>query len=176
MADRQLTFRDERPDELADIITSIHKNRHPVSILADQLDDPQNIGMLFRLADAARLSHLWLYNIDESILKNRKLKRVARSTLDYVPYSFLSLGELEILSKKTNLVALEVTEQSMPITEFAPPSPIVIVIGNESRGVSAEVLAHCQQSIHIPMYGINTSMNVAMASGIGVYSLLAKLL
>lgn len=176
MADRQLTFRDERPDELAALIASIHGNRHPVSILADQLDDPQNIGMLFRLADAARLSHIWLYNTDKSILKNRKLKRVARSTLDYVPYSFLSPDELEILSQKTNLVALEVTEQSIPIAEFSPPSPIILIIGNESRGVSAEVLAYCQQSIHIPMYGINTSMNVAMASGIAVYSLLAKLL
>ncbi|MCG8331187.1 MAG: TrmH family RNA methyltransferase [Chitinophagales bacterium] len=176
MADRQLTFRDERPDKLADTIASIHENRHPVSILADQLDDPQNIGMLFRLADAARLSHLWFYNTEESILKNRKLKRVARSTLDYVPHSFLSSDELEILSNKTNLVALEVTEQSIPITTFTPPSPIVLVIGNESHGVSDEVLVYCQQSIHIPMYGINTSMNVAMASGIGVYSLLEKLL
>ena len=51
----------------------------------------------------------------------------------------------------------------------------VMVIGNEKDGVSEELLALCQTSIHIPMYGVNTSMNVAMATAIAVYGLLARL-
>ena len=49
------------------------------------------------------------------------------------------------------------------------------MIGNEQRGVSEELLALTTQSIHLPMLGMNTSMNVTCAAGIAVYGLLMKL-
>lgn len=174
--ERQLSFRDERNDELKQQIAEIHTNRHPLGLVLAQLDDPRNIGMIFRLADAARLSHIWILGADKSLLSNRKFKRVARSTVDYVPHSFVKdLDDITAIQQEYILVGLEVTSNSIPITEFKLKKPVALVVGNEERGVSPSLLERCEQCIHLPMYGINTSMNVAMATGISAYTLIAKL-
>jgi tRNA G18 (ribose-2'-O)-methylase SpoU len=49
-----------------------------------------------------------------------------------------------------------------------------LVIGNEERGISDEVLGLLDASVHIPMHGVKTSLNVAMATGIVTYALLEK--
>ena len=171
--ERQLSFRDERNEELKQQIAEIHNNRHPLGIVLGQLDDPRNIGMIFRLADAARLAHLWILGSDASLLQNRKFKRVARSTINYVPYSFLnSVEDITAIQKDYTLIGLEVTSQSIPINKFVLKEPVALVVGNEERGISPVLLERCEQCIHLPMYGINTSMNVAMATGIAAYSLI----
>lgn len=172
--DTQLSFRDERPDEKQNWMKDIHKDRHPIGILTDQVEDPRNIGMLFRLADAARLAHIWLLGTDASILDSRKFKRIARSTLPYVPHSFISPSDIPSIKIHYPLVALEVTKNSTPIHKYRANTPIALVLGNEAHGVSDTILQQCQQSIHLPMYGVNTSMNVAMAGGIAVYELLMR--
>jgi tRNA G18 (ribose-2'-O)-methylase SpoU len=171
--ERQLSFRDERNEELKQQIAEIHNNRHPLGIVLAQLDDPRNIGMIFRLADAARLAHLWILGNDASLLHNRKFKRVARSTVNYVPYSFLNnVDDITAIPNEYKLIGLEVTSHSTPINEFVLEEPVALIVGNEERGISPALLDRCEQCVHLPMYGINTSMNVAMATGIAAYSLI----
>jgi tRNA G18 (ribose-2'-O)-methylase SpoU len=51
----------------------------------------------------------------------------------------------------------------------------VLVIGHEAHGIPKPILDMCQEAMHLPMYGVNTSMNVAMAAGIAVYDQIRKL-
>ena len=50
--------------------------------------------------------------------------------------------------------------------------PIFIIIGSESFGISREVLEQVNTIVSIPMYGVNTSMNVINALTIICYSIL----
>lgn len=171
--DRQLGFQDERPEDLQAYLARIDAHRHPLSLLLAGVEDVRNIGALFRLADAARLAQLYYYG-DEALLQQRKLQRVARSTLDYVPHSCLSLPALTALSAERPLVGLEITSQSQPYTEHRFVPGTILALGHEAHGLPSEVLALCSGCIHLPMYGVNTSMNVAMAAGIAVYHALDK--
>lgn len=174
MKERQLDFQDERPKEMEDYILKAITQRHPLSLLLDQVEDTRNLGALFRLADAARLQQIWALG-ETGLFDSKIIRRVARSTLAYVPHSTIDIGKAQALSQEQNMVALEITENSIPYTEYEPQGPCILVIGNEKDGVSEELLALCQTSIHIPMYGVNTSMNVAMATAIAVYGLLGKI-
>ena len=174
MKERQLGFQDERPQDMEAYINDIRKNRHPVSLLLDHVEDTRNLGAMFRLADAARLQHIWALGKPD-LFESKIVKRVARSTLAYVPHNTIDINKARALAQEQTLVALEITAHSIPYTEFEPKGPCILVIGNEKDGVSEELLSLCQTSIHIPMYGVNTSMNVAMATAIAVYGLLAKL-
>lgn len=174
MKERQLGFRDERPDKMDSYILEAMAKRHPLSLLLDQVEDTRNLGALFRLADAARLQHIWALG-DSGLFDSKIVRRVARSTLSYVPHNTIDLNEARALAQQQTMVALEITENSIPYTAYAPPGPCILVIGNEKDGVSEELLALCQTSIHIPMYGVNTSMNVAMATAVAVYGLLGKI-
>lgn len=174
MKERQLGFRDERPPEMEQYIKEVRENRRPLGLLLDHVEDTRNLGALFRLADAARLQHLWVLGRPD-LFGSKIVRRVSRSAMAYVPHSIISVDEARELAQQQAMVALEITEHSIPYTEYQPPAPCVLVIGNEKDGVSEELLALCEACIHIPMYGINTSMNVAMATAIAVYGLLNKL-
>ena len=172
-APHQKHFRDERAN-FQQHLQQINQARHPVSLLLDGLNLPANIGAAFRLADAANLQHIYLYRCGE-LEHSKKWKRVARSTQQYVPFTFLQqLEEIEALQIKQQLIALEWTNTSIPFRQFQPVQPVVLVLGNEQRGVSDELLNLVQHCLHIPMYGVKTSMNVTVAAGIAVYDLIEK--
>jgi tRNA G18 (ribose-2'-O)-methylase SpoU len=171
---KQSTFYDDRPEDLQAYIRNISNNRHPLSLLLAGITDVRNIGSLFRLADAARLAHLYFYGSAE-LLEHRKVRRVARATLDYVPHSVLDLEGVQELEKDHVLLGLEITDQSLPYTQVEAQVETVLVVGQEAHGIPPEILALCTRTMHLPMYGVNTSMNVAMAAGIAVYDQIRQL-
>lgn len=174
MPDRQLHFREER-DNLDDYLAEIDRRRHPVSILLDGVNDSRNLGALFRLADAARLRMLYTYG-SARLAKPQVLRRVARSTNRYVPYQDLpDLDAVRELKQTHHLIGLEITTNSISYTEFRAPDECILVVGNEQRGICKDLLDLVESCIHVPMFGVNTSMNVAMATGIAVYGLLDRM-
>jgi len=171
--ERQLHFREERPDWQARL-KRIEQNRHPISLLLDDVTDVRNLGTLFRLADAAWLEKIYTFGPEPDI-NPKKLKRIARSTNRFVPLEHLpDLEAVQALQKSADLIGLEITTASISFRELNVERPIILVIGSEQRGISEELLMLTDQCIHVPMYGINTSMNVAMATGIAVYDLVGK--
>lgn len=171
---KQLGFYDER-DDLEAYRQFIEQNRHPIALLLDRVTNARNIGSLYRLADAARLEHIYAYQFEE-YANGKKIKRVARAANEFVPFQPLkTLEEVKKLREKYQFVALEVTNTSIPYATFTPEKPCLLIIGNEQNGVSKELLDLAEKAIHIPMFGINTSMNVAMSTGIAVYGLLQNM-
>lgn len=175
MERKQLTFRDMRPDYEA-YLNFIQHNRHPISLLLDQVLDVRNIGALFRLADAARIAKIYFYKMEQVEL-TQAFRRVARAADQLVPYeSLTSIQQVQALTKTHQFLALEWTNDSLLYSEvnIDIQKPVLLAIGNEESGVSNEILQAVETCIHLPMYGVKTSMNVAMATGIAVYKLLEK--
>lgn len=146
----------------------------PIVFLLDEMEDPRNLGSIFRIADAARVSTIYGYrmnNIDSS-----KIEKVSRQTNEHISFNFInSLAEVEKLSKAYIPIALEYTNKSKAFNMYVKNEPCMLIIGNERRGVSKELLSICHSSLHIPMLGQNSSMNVSVATGIVVYHLLKTL-
>ncbi len=169
MNERQSKFKDGLTFE--EKLAKCNQTRSPLALLVDQLGDVRNLGSIFRIADAANLHHIYCYRMDD-FSDSRKLSRVARSTEKFIPYSFISSSEeVRSLQKHYTPVALEITNQSIPFQQYEPMGPTLLLIGNEEKGLSEELLSVASASIHIPMLGINNSMNVAVATGIAVYHL-----
>ena len=169
--ERQLTFEDVFPVP-SQVTEQLLKERSPVSLLLDGLKNPLNIGMIFRLAEAARIKKIYTYNMLD-FKQSKKLSKVARSTDKYLEVEHIyKLEGVKNLKEENDLIGLEITTHSKPYYKFKPVRPLVLIIGNEKHGISQEIIDLSDQCIHIPMLGVNTSMNVAIASGIGVYHLL----
>ena len=172
--ERQLKFEDIRPD-LEKYLNEINKNRHPLVFILDNLINKRNIAGIFRLADAARIAHVYLYQ-SSTPSDSFKVKRISRSTSEFIPHTYLSkIGDLRVLQDDYRFVGLEMTTQSIPYYRFKSKEPIALLIGNEQRGLSQELLDLCERCLHIPMMGRNTSMNVSMATGIVTYGILNKM-
>ncbi len=167
---RQLNFADERPDTAA-VIAQIEQNRTPVSLLLDGVTDPQNVAMLLRLADGARLKTVYFHNC--SLPTKRKLS-AARSVMPFLQLVVLeSEEELLNLHRENKFIAIEKTDKSIIFTAHHFEQNTVLIIGAESAGVSQKLLDLSATALHLPMLGINTSINLACAASVVVYRSLA---
>jgi tRNA G18 (ribose-2'-O)-methylase SpoU len=174
MKQEQLTFRQKHAD-LKQSLAQIKNNRHPVALLCDHLTDPANLGILFRLADAARLQEIIFFNEPDFEI-TPKINRISRQTIQYVPHRiFHDFDAIKKLKNNYEIIALEYTNQSILYTEYRSKRPILLILGNEQAGVSDQLLALSDKSIHLPMHGINSSMNVSMAAGISAFHLIKNL-
>ncbi len=151
----------------------------PITLLCADWTDPRNVGSAFRLADAAGLAELVLAGTTPTP-PHPRISRTARSTVRTVPFRTadvpLNVVE-EYRTRGYRIVALEITCDSQAIFDYLPEpdQPMLLIAGTESSGVAPELLARCDLALHLPMYGQNTSMNVAVALGAAVYLLLMKL-
>ena len=83
----------------------------------------------------------------------------------------------ELKAQNYTLIALEITENSIPISDLKldKNSKIAFIIGDENHGVSDAILKQCNVIVHIEMYGQNSSMNVVQATSIALYEFTKKL-
>lgn len=151
----------------------------PITVLCDGITLPANIGAIFRLADAFGVEKVVFGGIDVDITSH-KAKQVSRSTHQWVPHSQTPGLEAEISKLKAEgyqIFALEITDQSKPLHKLRirQEQKIALVVGSEIQGISKEVLNLCDQAIHIPIYGRNTSMNVSNALAIILYDITLQL-
>ncbi|WP_462251060.1 TrmH family RNA methyltransferase [Ekhidna sp.] len=167
-----LTFQEINPDpELR--IKKFKSEPSPIIFLLDGLEDIRNVGALFRLADASRIVSIYGYKMNLEDNAN-KIERISRQTTDHIDFQQLdSIDEVRNLGSKFKPIALEYTNQSIAFNTYSKKDPCMLIIGNERRGVSKELLELCHESLHIPMLGKNSSMNVSVAAGIVTYHLLA---
>ncbi|HEA28780.1 MAG TPA: TrmH family RNA methyltransferase [Leeuwenhoekiella sp.] len=158
----------------------LHENvplKKPVAsviLVCDNIMSPANAGALIRLSDAFGIQKLFFCGKKIDMESNR-LKKTARSTEKYVTISqensILPLLK-KLKSKGYNLAGLEITTSSMAIQNFIPTGhATALVLGNEQAGISHDVLPLLDQTLHIDMFGKNSSMNVSHAAAIAMYEL-----
>ena len=157
--------------------------RYPIWLLCPNWRDPRNVGSAFRLAEAAGLAGLVLAGTTPRP-PHSKIDKTARSTVRNVPHVFANDTITYLQNRIADgayVLALEITDESSSLLEFRLPAAVsagqrelILIAGAEDHGVSPEILALCIASAHLPMHGGNTSMNVAVALGAGVYLLLAQ--
>lgn len=158
------------------INSSIQETRLSVSCLLDNIRSELNVGSIFRTADGAGLSHLYLCGITPDPQKNPKLSKTSLGSEDYVTWSYhpnaINLAAT-LKAQNYRLLALECTPDALPIEEYQylhnNASQDIIVIGSETAGIDPGLLALCDLVYAIPMRGFKESLNVSVAFGIAAY-------
>ena len=146
-----------------------------ITLICDQVNSPANIGSIFRLADSFGVEKIIFCGQNITVISKRMI-RTARSTYQFVSYEE-NENCLDVVHslKKNNykVIALEITDSSISLPELKieQNDKIALVIGEENFGISARVLDEVDSVTHINMYGKNSSMNVASATGIALYEI-----
>jgi len=139
------------------------------AIICDGLQTPDNLGAILRVADAAGSSRILLLDC-ELDLNSKKLSRIARSSERHIQIESLELQQFTQMRHSFQaLYALEITQQSQSIYERSLTPCDGILLGHESRGIRAELLSLCDANIHLPMYGVNGSMNISHALAVFLF-------
>jgi len=152
--------------------------KKPIYIIIDNVLDTYNIGAIFRLADAVAAERVILCG-DSETPPNTKIKRSSINTTNWIDWSYFSSAEeaikdLRLKIKDLQVVVIEQSEKSVLYNKFDYKFPIAFVLGHETRGVSKDALKASDAIVEIPMFGINTSMNVMVSLGIILYEAINK--
>ena len=153
-----------------------------------------NVGSIFRTADAAGVSKIYLCGytpIPETRDKKpasqakrgkqvtNKISKTALGAQNFVPWerhkqTWRLLEKLSARGGKDGfqIVALEQTKDSIDYRKFKPRFPLALILGNEITGLSKNILKYTSIKMAIPMYGRKESLNVAVAFGISVYEII----
>lgn len=173
----KLTAKELRTTDVdQEIIKSIKKN--PITIIVDDVLDTYNVGSIFRLADAVAVEKVYLCG-QTLMPPNSRIKKASINTwqLVYWEYKETAIDAVKAF-KKTHpdgtVYAIEQDEKSVPFQSVQYQLPSAIVIGNETVGVSKDVLEMVDTIVEIPMYGINVSLNVMVCSGIILYEIMRQ--
>jgi len=158
---------------------SYHKPSSPgksLCILAPDISSPENIGSIFRIADAMGIEKIYLSG-SSPVPPHPKMKKTSRSTEQYVPFEYQEnpLGITSGLKKEGYIIiSLEITSSSIEIRNLNinPDEKICLIIGSENYGVDQSLLDASDICVHIPMMGTNSSMNVATAYAIACWELI----
>lgn len=138
-------------------------------LVLDGISDPGNVGTLLRSALAFGFSSCFLLP-NTADLFNDKVLRASRAAPFHLPFKKGSFEELQKeLQESARELFIADTEGTL-FTEIGEKKSFALLLGNEARGPSQEVLAFGQQ-ITIPMEGTMESLNVAVAAGILMYFL-----
>lgn len=140
-------------------------------VICHNMRSRENVGSVFRTADAFGVAKIYLtgYTPSPPHPKIAKTALGAETWLAWEKRASISGAVAELKREKFRIVALEQAKASIPITKFKPRFPIVLILGNEVKGISAAILKRADTIIEIPLSGIKESLNVAVAFGIAAY-------
>jgi len=138
-----------------------------------------NVGSIFRTADGAGVSKLFLCGItgapiDQWGRARRLVKKVALGAEQYVPWEKATSTLRVMRALKTagyTLYAVEQAKHAKPYysVKNQHPSRIALILGSETRGLPRGALNFADAILEIPMAGKKESLNVAVAFGIVAY-------
>lgn len=132
----------------------------------ETLQDPGNLGTLFRTAQATGLFTIVTSPRSVSAY-NSKVVRASSGALFHVP--FLEKISLDTLRKRGyNLLAL-VPSSETDIFSVSPEDPTAFLVGNEGSGLSPKAVAASERKISIPTRPGVDSINAAVAGSILMY-------
>jgi 23S rRNA (guanosine2251-2'-O)-methyltransferase len=147
--------------------------RREIYFILDNILDTYNTGGIFRLADALGVKKIYLCGVTETP-PNTRIKKASINTTEWVKWQYFdtakaAIKDLRLKIKDIKIIAVEQSSDSVPYDKIDYELPIAFVVGNETEGMSKEALEACDQIAEIPMWGVNTSLNVIISLGIVSY-------
>lgn len=151
----------------------------PIVIVLDNIRSQNNIGSIFRTADAFRVYEIHLCGITATP-PHREIHKTALGATESVSWKYFpstkdSISELRRAGY--NICAVEQTTDSIPIDQFYPAenTSFAVIFGNEVQGVDNNVIKEVDFCIEIPQFGTKHSLNISVAAGIVIWDLFKKI-
>jgi TrmH family RNA methyltransferase len=140
-----------------------------LGIFGEELQDPANVGAIIRTSAALNASALWL-TPESADVYHPKVVRATSGVLLALPI-FVAKDVSGLIRQGCQIFAAEVTgDRTVPIDEIHQvPRKLVLAVGNESRGLSAQICRQATTRFTIPLSRDVESLNVAATVAIATF-------
>jgi len=151
-----------------------------IVLILDDIRSVYNVGSIFRTADAAGVAKIYLSGhtpapIDRFGRKRKDFAKVALGAENTVAWEEVK-NVLELIEKlkqeNFHIVSVELNEKAVDYKKIKKAPKICFILGSETEGVSEKILDISDEIAQIPMRGQKESLNVSVAAGIILYSVI----
>lgn len=148
----------------------------PIVIVLDNIRSLNNIGSVFRTADAFLIEAVYLCGITAQP-PHREIQKTALGATESVDWEYFTTTTEAINYLKTKgykIAAIEQAKNSIMLNEFIPNKKLAVIFGNEVNGVEQEAINLSDYVIEIPQQGTKHSLNISVSCGVVIWDLVNK--
>lgn len=151
----------------------------PLIIILDNIRSLNNIGSVFRTADAFLIEKIYLCGITAKP-PHKDIQKTALGATDSVVWEYVedTVSLIKTLQNDGVFIAsIEQAELAVELQDFSLQSAqkYALVFGNEVKGVQQKVVSESDVVIEIPQYGTKHSLNISVSVGVVVWDFFSKL-
>ena len=156
-------------------------NQHSlIYVLLHNIRSAHNVGSIFRTADALAVSRIFITGYTPTPFDRfgRPVKEIAKTALGAelsIPWEYAKKPDRFLRSMKdirVEIVGIEQDDRALNYKDYKEVNSeqgVLIVVGNEVRGMSKGLRGRCDTLVEIPMYGKKESLNVGVAFGVVLF-------
>ena len=158
-----------------------------IVLIAHNLRSTHNVGSLLRTAEGLGVQEVILSGYTPYPLQRndsrlphiaQKLdKQIAKTALgaekqiSWRQATDLGVVIYRLKSKGYQVVAIEQSDDSVPLPDYTAAPKVAVIVGREVEGIESEVLGQCDLCLEIPMFGQKESFNVVQAAAMSLYQI-----
>lgn len=162
-----------------DVATFKSTTKTPIVIVLDNIRSMNNIGSVFRSADAFAVEAVYLCGITAQP-PHREIEKTALGATESVQWKYFESTYLAIQDLKQNnylIASIEQVQNSVSLAMLAvdTQAKYALVFGNEVMGVDQEVINQSNMCIEIPQFGTKHSFNISVTAGIVLWEFYRQL-
>jgi 23S rRNA (guanosine2251-2'-O)-methyltransferase len=153
--------------------------KSPFLIVLDNVRSHNNIGSVFRTADAFLIERILLCGIT-AVPPHRDIQKTALGATEsvlWIHYDNTIDAVIDLKAEGYQIIAIEQVEGSIELQAFQieKERKYALIFGHEINGVAQDVVNLCDHCIEIPQFGTKHSFNIAVSAGIVLWELNRKL-
>ena len=156
--------------DLGEVLAAWPADKAPLLILLDGIEDPHNMGAIIRTAECCGATAVLIPKRHTAPI-NATVAKTSAGAVESSP--LVQVGNvaqtIEELKKQGFWVLGAHMEGQQTLYQADLTSPLVLVIGNEGKGLSRLTKERCDFLVTIPMYGRLNSLNASVAAAILMY-------
>ncbi len=143
-------------------------------VIADEIEDPHNLGAIIRSAEAAGAHGVILPKRRGAGLTTAAFKSSAGAAAHIPVVRVTNIAQTIEELKKQGIwfYAADMDGQSWCSVSYS--GPVALVIGSEGHGVSRLVKERCDHVVSLPLYGNVASLNASVAAGVLIYEIIRQ--
>lgn len=145
------------------IIADLDTRRLPLHVAVENLAHDLNIGSIVRTANAFNLAGVHIVGRRRW---NRRGAMVTDRYLHVYHHPDVAAFATDVAARGLAIVGVDLVPGSVPVEVTPLPRDCVLVLGQESSGLSPDLLAACTRVVHVTQFGSTRSMNVAAAAAV----------
>ncbi len=151
----------------------------PIIVILDNIRSLNNIGSVFRTADAFLIEKIYLCGITATP-PHKDIQKTALGATETVNWEYVE-DTISLIKKlqedKVEVLAIEQAEGAIMLNMFSPENgkTYAVVFGNEVKGVQQSVVTASNGIIEIPQLGSKHSLNISVSTGVVLWDLFSKM-